>query len=264
VNAQTNNAGTLIDVNVSLGQWPLRRLPLDEPDRLVAHLAGLGVTEAWAGSFEALLHKDVAGVNARLAAACAEHPGMLRAFGCVNPALPDWEDDLRRCVEEHGMPGIRLHPNYHGYDLDGPECLRLLELAAARGLVIQLSVLLEDARMMHPLLRVPPVDVGVLPGVLAKAPPQRLVLLNAVGVATRPVLQALSRDHGVCVDIATCEGAGGVATLLGDLSHETVLFGTHAPLFYPESSLLKLMESALSVEQAEKLRHESAVRLFSA
>jgi predicted TIM-barrel fold metal-dependent hydrolase len=68
---------------------------------------------------------------------------MLLPFGAVNPALPDWEEDLRRCQEKYGMPGIRLYPSYHNYTLQKPEVAHLLEQARKRGLLVQLAVRME-------------------------------------------------------------------------------------------------------------------------
>ena len=135
----------IIDTNVSLFRWPLRRLPLDDPDALVQKLRVPGIAQAWAGSFEGILHRDIAGVNQRLADACRSRAELI-PVGSINPELPDWEDDLRRCTDEHHMPGIRLHPNYHGYPLDDPRFHRLVELAPAAGRFIQIAAAMEDAR----------------------------------------------------------------------------------------------------------------------
>src|SRR5438046_10465441 len=92
--------------------------------------------EAGAGSFEALLSKDMNGVNARLAAECHEHgPGFLIPFGSVNVAWPDWQEDVRRCHEVHKMPGIRIYPGYQPFDLDHPGMESLAKMTSERGLV---------------------------------------------------------------------------------------------------------------------------------
>jgi len=254
----------LIDVNVYLSHWPLRRVPGDDPAALAARLRAQGVSQAWAGSFDGLLHKDIAAVNTRLAEACRQHgKGLLVPFGSINPTLPDWEDDLRRCAEVQRMRGIRLHPNYHGYKLDDPLFARLLRLATDRRLIVQLVLMLEDERMMHPLLRVPPVDPVPLADLVRGTPGLRLVLLNAVQLLRSEPLKRLVEAGEVYVDIATLEGVGGVAKLLQQIPLTRVLFGSHSPLFYFESAALKLKESLLTPAQSYAIRSENAQRLMS-
>ena len=83
------------------------------------------------------------------------------------------------------MRGIRLHPNYHGYSLHDPSFVRLLRAAAEHSLIVQLVVLMEDARMQHALLRVPPVDLAPLAAAVAQAVNVTLILLNALPSASR-------------------------------------------------------------------------------
>jgi len=252
----------VVDVNVSLFSWPFRRLPHDTPEQLAGKLQSLAITQAWAGSFEGLLHRDLAGVNARLAEACRATPtGLLLPFGSVNPALPDWEEDLRRCHETHRMPGIRLHPNYHGYTLDDPAFARLLHLAAGRGLLVQLAASLEDTRTQHHLVRVADVDLAPLPDLLAKLPAAQVMLLNHTprGAAHQQLAAATSATF----DIARVEGTDGIARLMESATPRRVVFGTHAPFLIPESGLIKVYESQLNEEQIGLLLAGNARRLLA-
>src|SRR5262245_41390303 len=53
----------IIDTNVNLFNWPFRALKYRDTKALVAKLKRHRIVEAWAGSFEALLSKDMSGVN---------------------------------------------------------------------------------------------------------------------------------------------------------------------------------------------------------
>src|SRR3954449_9389747 len=71
----------IIDTNITLGQWPTRRVPCDKLEALIAKLRAHNVTRAWTSHFDALSHTDLTEVNNRLAAACARVP-------LAQPVLP--------------------------------------------------------------------------------------------------------------------------------------------------------------------------------
>jgi hypothetical protein len=251
----------LIDTNVYLSHWAIRRSWVENPKMLADKLRHGGVTSAWVGSFDGVLHTDIAGVNARLAEACAaERSGLLRPFGTVNPTLPDWEDDLRRCHEAHRMPGVRLFPNYHGYALDDPRFARLLDLAGQRKLLVQIALSLEDDRSQNPALAAPFVQAPPLVDVLPKFPHARVMLLNGTSrilAGSNPLLQRLTHA-GALFEIATLESVAGIETLLERVPNARLAFGSHTPYFYFEAALLKLQESVLNPDQLAAVRHGHA------
>lgn len=252
----------IVDVNVNLSRWPFRRLAFDETARLVTKLRQNQITEAWAGSFDGLLHRDVAAVNARLAAECRKFGGgLLRPVGTVNPTLPDWREDLRRCQEEHHMHAIRINPNYHGYPLDAAACGELCGLAIERGMIVQLSLKMEDIRTHHPLMPVPTVDVKPLAAVVNRYPDLRLIVMNNYGTIRGAAAARLAEAGQVYFEISHAEQVGALEKLVEQVPYERLLFGSHFPFFNLEASLLKFRESQLGGFMVQAIQRGNAEKL---
>ncbi len=262
----------LVDTNVHLHGWPFRRLKYDRTAALAAKLQRHGVTEAWAGSFDGIFSKDLAGVNARLAAECrSEGDGLFRPVGSVNPMWPDWEDDLRRCHEVHRMRAIRLHPGYQGYTLEHPEFARLLDAATARGLLVQISLELEDPRVHHPAIRVLPTPATPLVRLLAERPGARIQLLGSWQWLRLAPSRALRDLPNVLHEISNLEAVGAVGRVIdgnhwslpGRVPVERILFGSHAPYFPVEAALFRLFESPLTRPQLQAIMADNARRALA-
>lgn len=254
----------IIDVNANLSRWPFRRTPCDDLAQLLDKYREFDIQQAWVGTLDGLFHRDLAGANARLVAACRQSHGLkLVPFGSVNPRLPDWQEDLRRCAEDHRMPGIRLHPNYHGYRLDDPVLAELLDRAAHAKLIVQLVVRMDDIRVQHPLMQIPDVDTKPLSDLVATRPSLRLVLLNALATLRGNDLHQLAASDRVWCEIAMKDGVGGVAELLKVVPPTRVLFGSHLPLYALESAVLKLQESELPGQLRSRIERENAEQLLA-
>lgn len=254
----------IVDVNVNLSRWPFRRLPFDDTPSLVRKLKQSGVTRAWAGSFEGLLHRDIAGVNARLADECRKFgSGMLLPVGSINPTLPGWREDLRRCHQDYRMHAIRLHPNYHGYALDADECEELSSLAKKHRLVVQIALNMEDVRMHHPLMQVPNVDVAPLQGLVERHPELRLIVLNNYGTIGSDAAAQLAAAGEVYFEISHAERVGALETLVKQLPYERLLFGSHFPFFNLEAALLKFRESQVGGTITAAIQHENSRQLMA-
>lgn len=253
----------IVDVNVNLMRWPFRRLPFDDTPKLVRKLREKGVTQAWAGSFESLLHRDMRTVNSRLAAECRQSGvGILVPVGSINPTLPDWQEDLRLCQDAHGMHVLRLHPNYHGYTLDADVCHAVCALANKRGMIVQLVLKIEDERSHHPLLRVPTVDISALEALINKHQGLRLIVMNNYGTVRGAALDRLVKAGHVYFETSHAEQVGAFEKLIKRVPYERVLCGSHFPFFNLEATLLKFQESRIGGFITDAIQHGNAQKLM--
>jgi len=79
------------------------------PAEYLGAMDELGVDVSVVFTYEGLLRPSAA-ANDSLAAWVAPAPARLVAFATVDPRDPGASAELERCVREHGMRGVKLHP----------------------------------------------------------------------------------------------------------------------------------------------------------
>jgi predicted TIM-barrel fold metal-dependent hydrolase len=209
-------------------------LPYSAAD-YASFVSSLGIELSVTFTFDGLTRPGRA-ANDSLAAFVAG--GRYVAFATVDPHAPDATDEIERCVREHDMRGIKLHPWVQGVSPQTPGVAAICETAAS----LRIPVLFHDGT--------PPWSTPLQLAALARRHPTTTIVLGHGG------LHDLWREAAAAVESAPnlfiCLCATPVyamRALLERCPPERVLFGTDGGLV-PE---VRQRYVALRVRQLEHL-----------
>lgn len=140
-----------MDLNCFSGNWPFHKVRYNTVERITQQHQRCGIEGGIISSCEAIFYQDPYEAELSLSKELAG-TGYYHAM-TLNPTLPAWKDDFRRCVEALGIKAVRLVPGYHGYMLTDDVMGQVVSALQEYKLPLILTIRIEDARstwLLHP------------------------------------------------------------------------------------------------------------------
>lgn len=252
----------IIDVNSYVGRWPFRRLAFGGASGLKALLNRTKTDMALATPISGVFYRDCFSAMEEMLEDEGWDSAHMRPVAVVNPEFPGWEADLDVMIREMGCLAVRLIPNYHGYRLYDDPALALVSKVQDYGLPAIITLRMRDERTHHWLMPVDPVPVDEVRFLMRQLPRGKYMLSNARWPEIKALRCELDMvDDGVW-EMSYKPPAFGIELAVEEFGAERVLYGSCAPLQYPESALLPVQEAALSDDDKELILSRNAVRVF--
>lgn len=239
----------MIDVNAAVGRWPFVAGWAERVDELAAAMAEAGVTQAHVSAMEAVLAPDPLEATQRLCESVAGH-GRLVPAGVADPTLRTAEPDMRRLVSNWPVRLVKLYPSFGGYSAEDDRVAGMVQTAGAEGALTAIVMRLEDDRNQHRVMRVEPVGVDAVTSLAAKVAPLPLLVLNGL---KGEVAGLARRVENLLFDIAFVESGASLPDLLQDVPADRLVFGSNAPLFYPQAIAAKLANAEVGEGQRQAI-----------
>lgn len=249
----------IIDIHVHSGKWMDVYIPAASEERIVEKMDRTGVSKS---CINGILHPDVVVGNDRVAAAVKRYPDHLIGFAALNPyhARP-MIDEIKRCVEELGMKGLKVHqlvayPQYTVTPIDAmlPEWVQVWEYFSDR----DMPVLFHGVVTEEVIARFPDIPFVMAHGLnvefRAHAHPE---------IASPATFRRWAAHENLHVETASTQNLwwymDEAAAVLGP---ERVLWGTDAPLDDFAQRLGVVLDSNLSEDEQLMVLGGNAARLM--
>ena len=256
----------ILDINAYLGHWPFRRLRYDTPEGLTKLMEKAKIDLAVVSSASSVLYRNCHEGNVELHEAIRGHGNRFIPFACINPNYAGWREDLQYCVDEMGVKGIRLHPNYHDYDLSGENATALIQEATKRGLPLSVTLRMEDERQSHWLVKVPSVPIHQIIEAINRSPEATFILTYIHFQEVEQIINACPKRQNFLIETTSHYLLGDypnhLQTLTDKIGVHRILFGSGMPLKYPQAALLKVECLQVSGEEKGKILGENAAKLL--
>ena len=229
--------------------------------KILAALKEYGISGALAVNTHGLFYRDVQNANIELAQWIAGNP-FFTGCASINPAYPQWEKDLRVCVEELGFRAVRLTPLYHNYDADGELMDEAVNAAEALDIAVLIPQRIMDVRQRHHL------DVGniVLPqtvfSLARRHPGCRIVCTETLIVdEDLPEIAPLKNLYIETSRQLSCF-TGIFRRIVETIGAERMIFGSGSPFKEVLPSVIKMMDAGFSEDEFEKIACENSKKLL--
>ena len=252
----------IVDANAYCGRWPFRRLSFADASGLSALLPRSGASVALVTPIAVAFYRDcLSAVEEMLEDPGWETPLML-PIGAVNPCFPGWQQDLETMARDLGCLGIRLLPNYHGYQLCAEEALALVRTVHDLGLPVVITMRMQDERSHHWRMPVPAVPVDDVRFLLRELPRGRYVLSNVSWYEVQALRPELDMVEEAAWEMSYKPPASYLEQAVRMLGSERVLYGSGALLQYPEAALLVVQQARISDDDKARILGGNARRVF--
>jgi predicted TIM-barrel fold metal-dependent hydrolase len=202
----------------------------------------------------ATVPQQVETINDFIAQTAAQHPGRLYGFATMHPGFEPIDREIDRVISL-GLKGVKIHPDFQQFHLDGKEAFRIYEAIEGR-----LPILIHTGDYRYEYSK-----ATRMLSVMKRFPKLQAVCAHFGGWSEWVESTDILAGTGVMVDTSsslysiTAEQAG---KLIRQYGADNVLFGTDYPMWGPEHELKYMSRIELTDEEREKIMHGNAERLL--
>lgn len=248
----------LIDSNAYIGHWPFRQIRHNSCKTRLELMDQYGIDLSVISNLNGIFYKNTHAANQELHNEIKSSSSFINRFvpfAVINPIYSGWKDDLEDSVRTMGMKGVRLYPKYHGYALDHPNCIELVQRVRDMGLPIAFSLRMVDSRPSSWLdIKMEWALKDLIP-IMKKVPDAKYLILNVANSTS------LSNEETALLQSVkfVMDTSGRNIIDLGELlkiyGNDKFAFGTHSPILDYRTGLLRI-ESLRDNEANEKTKEQ--------
>ena len=246
-----------VDVNVTAGAWPHRTAPDLSMVDLESCLSEEGIGKAYVSSISAIFREDPAKDNQDLIAN-TKTSQKLKAVPVLNPRMKNCLDLVRRYDEQGTLPAVKVHPNFHGYDMRSDAFGALAQRLSVLRRPLLVPLRMEDERFQNPQMQISSIPIDSVTTLALAFPKLKIICLNAY---RKEVLEGVDPPN-LSFDISFVDWFKPIDYLLHHLSSERILFGSHTPLFVTRAAVMKLAYADASAATKALIAGGNAERLL--
>lgn len=240
----------LIEAHAHLGSCRVFDVEVTE-ELLMSALNSNGVEKAVVQPFPGCA--DPAAAHDRISALSSRYPGRIFGLASVNPhqSRDNYRREIKRCVEELGFVGVKLHTIGHAVNPPSRDGLMVAETAAELGVPL----------MVHTGTGAPfALPSSVAP--LARAYTDLSIVLAHAGggIYTADALLMAQQFSNVYLELSWCQ-VGDIRRLYQGLGSARLMFGSDMPFNLPVE-LAKWRVLDLPENDLQAILHSNAVNVF--